>query len=227
MVKGHLRGREGASLGCVLTLLLASVGALAGEPVAIVEDIEAAGAKIQFMDYLGVGRVVELGASGRLELGYLLSCQHETISGGRVTVGRQRSQGEGGQVERGLVECDGDKLRLGSDTKGKSGVMVFRAPPKKSAAARHELKLTIYGASPIFVVGNGASGSLTVERLDRPGEPLELELEAGRVDLVEADEELAPGGIYRASGGKGTIVFRVDRYARPGAEPLLSRLVQF
>jgi hypothetical protein len=105
--------------------------------------------------------------------------------------------------------------------------MVFRAPPKKSAAARHELELTIYGASPIFVVGNGASGSLTVERLDRPGEPLELELEADRVDLVEADEELAPGGIYRASGGKGTIVFRVDRYARPGAEPLLSRLVQF
>ncbi|MDP6066556.1 MAG: hypothetical protein QGG75_04780 [Alphaproteobacteria bacterium] len=225
MAKERRWGREGALLG--LGLLLLPAGAGAGEPVAIVEDIQAAGSKVQFMDYLELGQVVELGAGGQLVLGYLRSCQQESISGGRVTVGREQSQVEGGQVARELVECDGGKPRLGSDTKGKSGVMVFRAPPKKSAAARHELKLTIYGASPIFVVGNGASGSLTVERLDRPGEPLELELEAGRVDLVEADEELAPGGIYRASGGKGTIVFRVDRYARPGAEPLLSRLVQF
>ncbi len=226
MAKGHLRGREGASLGCVLTLLLASFGALAGEPVAIVEDIEAAGAKIQFMDYLEEGRVVELGASGRMELGYLLSCQHESISGGRVTVGRQRSQVEGGQVERELVECDGGKLRLGSDTKGKSGVMVFRAPPKKSAAARNEPELTIYGASPMMVIGSGAD-SVSIERLDRPGELLDLALEAGRVDFVQADEDLVPGGIYRATSGQATLVFRVDRYARPGAEPLLSCLVQF
>ena len=188
MVKGHLRGREGASLGCVLTLLLASVGALAGEPVAIVEDIEAAGAKIQFMDYLGVGRVVELGASGRLEQGYLLSCQHETISGGRVTVGRQRSQVEGGRVERELVECDGGKLRLGSDTKGKSGVMVFRAPPKKSAAARNEPELTIYGASPMMVIGSGAA-SVSVERLeavvDAVAEQPSLQDAEEKFDLVD------------------------------------------
>ena len=228
MAKGRRRGQDGALPGYVMALLLLpAAAAFAGEPVAIVEDIQAAASKIQFMDYLEAGQVVELGAGGQLVLGYLRSCQQETISGGRVTVGRERSQVEAGRVERELVECDGGKLRLGSDTKGKSGVMVFRAPPKKSAAARNEPELTVYGASPIFVVGNSASGSLTIERLDRPGEPLDLELTAGRVDLVRQDEELAPGGIYRASSGKATIVFRIDRYARPGAEPLLSRLVQF
>ncbi len=223
MTKGHRRGLGRALLTCVL--LLSGI-ALAGEPVAIVEDIEAAGSKIRFMDYLEAGRTVDLGARGTLVLGYLQSCQQETINGGFVTVGRQRSQVEGGRVERVLVECDGGKLRLGSDTKGKSGVMVFRAPPKKSAAARNEPELTIYGASPMMVIGSGAA-SVSVERLDLPGEPIDLALEAGRVDFVQADEELVPGGIYRATSGQATLVFRVDRYARPGAEPLLSRLVQF
>ena len=178
MAKERRWGREGALLGLGLLLLPAG----AGEPVAIVEDIQAAGSKVQFMDYLELGQVVELGAGGQLVLGYLRSCQQESISGGRVTVGREQSQVEGGQVARELVECDGGKLRLGSDTKGKSGVMVFRAPPKKSAAARHEPELTIYGASPMIVVGNNAAGALTIERLDRPGELIGQHRVGGGID---------------------------------------------
>ena len=63
-----------------------------------------------------------------------------------------------------------------------------------------EPQLTLYGASP-FVEAKGR-GTLTVRRLD------------------------VPGGLYAASFKSSQIVFRVDAQAKPGATPIVGRLLR-
>ena len=54
-----------------------------GEPSAIVEDVEAAGSNLSFMDYVEPGDVVRLAAGERLILGYFASCMQERSSAAR------------------------------------------------------------------------------------------------------------------------------------------------
>ena len=62
--------------------------ASASDIVAIVEDSEGNTGDVQLFDMLEVGREIEIGAGGRLVLGYLRSCWRETIAGGKVTIRR-------------------------------------------------------------------------------------------------------------------------------------------
>jgi hypothetical protein len=96
----------------VVISLACGFPASAGNPSAIVENIDAPGAKLQFMDYVESGRVISLGASGTVTLGYLSHCLSETVIGGSVTVGREQSRIDGGNVRREQVECDGGNLKL-------------------------------------------------------------------------------------------------------------------
>lgn len=200
--------------------------ASAGNPSAIVEDIDAPGAKLQFMDYVEPGRVISLGTSGTVTLGYLHSCLHETIIGGRVTVGRERSRIDGGTVERERVECDGGDLKLTAEQAGKSAVLVLRRPPGSPAATRQRPAFTIYGASPVIKLTGGA-GAVAIRRLDRPGKEIKITVSGGFVDLSARGQSLQPGGIYRVRAGKRTIVFKVDAFARPGPGPIIGRLIRF
>ena len=84
----------------------------AGEPVAIVESISATAEGLAFMDYLEEGQIIDLKAGEILILGYLYSCWEERIVGGRVIVGREKSNVENGRVQREQVECDGGAIRL-------------------------------------------------------------------------------------------------------------------
>ena len=119
--------------------------ASAAEPVAIVETLAAEGTGLQFMDNVEEGRVIDLGSVGRITLGYLASCRQEQLRGGRVVVGRQQSTVENGEVRRERVDCDGGAIKLSAGEANKSGVMVFRKPPK-----RHSLSppLTQHRADP-------------------------------------------------------------------------------
>ena len=200
--------------------------ASAGDPSAIVEDIDAPGAKLQFMDYVESGRVISLGASGTVTLGYLRSCLHETIIGGRVTVGHERSRVDGGTVERERVECDGGKLKLTAEQAGKSAVLVLRRPPGSPATARQRPAFTIYGASPVIKLTGGAR-EVAIKRLDRPGKEINIAVPGDFIDLSARDQSLEPGGIYRARSGNRTVVFKVDAFARPGRGPIIGRLIQF
>ena len=72
--------------------LLASVAASAASaqsavPAALVEDVSAGVTGVEAFDYVSAGKQIQLGGSGKLVLGYLNSCQEETIVGGTVTVG--------------------------------------------------------------------------------------------------------------------------------------------
>src|SRR3954463_11959808 len=64
-------------------------------PIALVEDVKSATAEVEFMDYVGRGQVIKLEARDLLVLSYLKSCEHETITGGTVTVGAERSDVQG------------------------------------------------------------------------------------------------------------------------------------
>jgi hypothetical protein len=215
----------------VVIAVLSGVGpAVAADPAALVEDVSGASAGVEFMDYLAVGREIRLGAQDRLILDYLRSCWRETITGGTVTIGAEQSAIKGGTVSRDKVECDGGKMRLTVDQAAKSGVVVFRAPPKPAAGHNAAVERTIYAQSPIFELGG--AGRLVVERLDKPDASLTLEIAPSQLlrgsfyDFAKEGRTLTAGGIYRATIAGRSLVFAVDAKAKPGATPPASRLLK-
>lgn len=207
--------------------VLSAAAAHADEPAAMVEDATAGIKGVEFMDYLPAGRIIELAPSDTLVLSYLSSCWRETIAGGTVTVGVQESRVAGGKVQREKVACDG-KLQLTSEQAAKSGTMVFRSAPRPNALPVAEV--TLYGLSPLVELKGG--GKVTIERLDRAGERLELDLPAAQLqrgayyDLAKSSQALAPGGLYRATAGARQVVFKVDPHATGGQGPLVGRLLR-
>lgn len=202
-----------------LMAIVATLGfgvANAGEPVAIVEELDVEGSGLQFMDYVEEGRVIDLGTDGSVTLGYLASCLTETIRGGRVVVGRKKSTVENSEVKRQRAPCDGGAIRLSAAEADKSGVIVFRKPPGP--------QMTLYGTSP-FISSPTARGAIVIERIDVPGERHDLTLRDGFLDLANSATELSRGGIYRATAGDTELVFEIDQYAKAGHTPLISRLL--
>lgn len=220
----------GISRAAVLAagLLVSPLSAWAQAPVAVVEDVNSKSAGVEFMDYVAPGKVIKLGAADTLVLGYMNSCEHETITGGTVTVGTAQSAVAGGKVQREKISCDGGKMQLTAQQASKSGAVVFRGAPKPSAP---QPTLVLYGLSPVVDIKGG--GHLVIERLDRPGERLETDVAGQQLfrgsfyDFAKAGKTLAAGGVYRASVGSRQIVFKVDPYARAGEAPVIGRLLRF
>ena len=201
----------------------------AAQQAALVEDAKGRNLDVDFMDYVDAGRVIKLAPGDELVLGYLRSCWRETIKGGTVTVGAEQSTVAGGTVRREKVECDGGKMRLTQAQSGQAGVMVFRAPPRPAQAPAPQA--TLYGLSPVLDVKGG--GTVTIERIDAPGEKLTVQVAAQQLqrgafhDLAKAGQALVAGGVYRASAGPGReIVFKIDPEAKPGQAPVISRLLR-
>jgi hypothetical protein len=219
--------------GLALAGLPAAAPAEAADgPVALVEDVIGTPQGVEFMDYLGPGRVLRFKAGEGAVISYLASCVREKIVGGVATVGTAQSEVAGGTVTRDKVPCDAGRLKLSTEQAAKSGVVVFRAPPRPAGGA-HEphIDLTLYGLSPLVDLKGG--GALTIERLDQPGERIVLDLPAKRLvhgalyDLSKSGQVLVAGGVYRASARDRTITFKVDPYAKPGQAPLVGRLLRF
>lgn len=215
----------------VLTALAATaalagvpIAAGAGEPAAIVED--AAGASgLQVMDYVEPGHVVKLGPDGRLVLGYLGSCQRETVVGGVVTVGRKQSAVKGGKVTRERVECDGGQLSLTTEQAAKSGVFVMRRPPGGRAGAAEPPRYRIFSTAPVVTVSSGAT-TLSIRRIDVPEAAIELPLGGRTVDLAARGIALKAGATYRAEAGGRSVVFGVSAFASSSPGPVIGRLVR-
>ncbi len=211
-------------------------------PIALVEDVSGTTADVEFMDYVGTGQVIKLAPKDVLVLSYLKSCAHETITGGTVRVGAEKSDVEGGKVVRTRVTCDGGKMRLASQTANASGASSFRL---QSAP----VEPVIFAAQPMIQLpklADGANRILTFERLDKPGSRVEVAVPgdvAGNsyFDLAKTTmKPLTRGGVYRASVGGSTIMFRVDakaKVAKSGGKagktaksqnlPVLGRLLRF
>lgn len=201
--------------------------AAAQAPVAVVEDIQGKVSGVEFMDYVTSGQVIKLGPKDSIVLGYMKSCWRETITGGTVVIGAEQSLVHQGDIQRVKVNCDGGKL---SDRHAsESAATVFRSlTPAQRAATPPQL--TLYGTAPVFALKDDSN--FVVERLDKRDERIEITprgkaLVRGKFyDFAKAGKALAPGGTYVASSGSLSVVFKIDPQAKPGAEPIVSRLLR-
>jgi hypothetical protein len=203
----------------------------AQSPAAIVEDVKGKVTGAEFMDYVVPGAVIKLGAEGVVVLGYMSSCVRETIKGGVAIVGTDESRTSLGEVTREKVDCTGTRAQLSPSQATQSAATTFRSlDPSKQAAATASAAPVIYGLSPVIELKK--PGKVVIERTDRPGEKIEADVSAKMLvkgkfyDLAAAGKALAAGGTYVATAGSQRTEFRVDPTARPGAAPIVGRLVR-
>jgi hypothetical protein len=219
----------------VLSVAFAVIGSLgfmasakAQAPVAVVEEVKGNPSGVEFMDYVAPGKVIKLGAKDSIVLGYMTSCWRETITGGTVLVGDEQSLVHDSELERVKVDCHGAGRQVADRKTQEGAATVFRGMAHSRAATLPQV--TIYGLSPIFEVKG--PGRLVIERLDKQGERQVLtvgkkSLLRGRFyDFARARKALTPGASYLARLGGQEIVFNVDPAAKPGATPVISRLVR-
>lgn len=197
----------------------------AAKPVALVEEVAGRVQGVSEMDYMAAGRVIQLAQSDRVVLSYLSSCNRETITGGTVTVGTERSDVRNGEVKRETIACDAGRLRLSPQQAAASGVMVFRGLKKEEARP----EITIYGRSPV-VHGVGA-GPIVIQRTDKPADAVAVNVTAamlrkGAIDLARVGVRLEPGGVYTLKAAERSIAFRVAPDARAEGGPILGRLLR-
>jgi hypothetical protein len=197
-------------------------------PTALVEDVKSATAEIEFMDYVGNGQVIKLEPRDVLILSYLKSCEHETITGGTVTVGAERSNVRDGQIVSTKVPCDGGRIRLSSQQASKSAASAFRL---QSA----NIEPTLFARTPAVQLPKVLAGedrTLLIERVDRHGESHKIKIDdtiaaARFYDLATINLSLTPGAIYDASIGGHKMTFQIDAKAKSGPAPIVSRLLRF
>lgn len=197
-------------------------------PTALVEDVKGTGVDVEFMDYVGAGQVIKLPPNDVLVLSYLKSCEHETITGGTVTVGTDHSEVDGGKIVRTKVACDGGKVELPSRQASETAATAFRLQN-----APHET--TLYARSAMIEIPRlnpGESHELVIERVDPPGERIEIKIDerlanGGFYDMAKTGKRLTPGATYRASIGDRRVTFKVDADAKSGPSSVVSRLLRF
>jgi hypothetical protein len=197
-------------------------------PTALVEDVKSATAGVEFMDYVRNGQVIKLEPRDVLVLSYLKSCEHETITGGTVTVGLDRSDAQGGQIVRAKVLCDGGKMQLNAEQASASAASAFRLQ-------HADVQVALFARTPVIQfpkVLAGQDRTLRIARTDVRGERYEFKIDdataaAGVYDLAEMNVSLAPGAVYVATMGAYKLTFQVDPVAPSGPAPIVSRLVRF
>jgi hypothetical protein len=207
-------------------------------PTALVEDIKSSATDVEFMDYVGNGQVIKLAPSDVLVLSYLKSCQHETITGGTVKIGAERSEVDGGKIARGKVPCDDGKIKLTSQQANASAATAFRL---QSVAVRPVL----YATPPMVQVPKLAPGddhTLVIERVNKPDERQEIKVgegfaQGGFLDLANTDiKPLTRGGVYTATIAGRKQTFMIDAKAKlvgktagkkAKTPPIISRLLRF
>jgi hypothetical protein len=211
-------------LGLGLLLLTQSLlAAQAAAPAALVEEIEASGSSLQMLDFVSAGDKIDLGADGRLILGYLKSCVQEQIQGGQVVVGEQQSEVNGGQVRRSTTQCDGGQLSLAANQAVHSGAVAMRDVETDTQA-----KLVLHDLSPLFRLPK--AGKVVIKRLDQVGERHKFQVKgptkgAPTLDLAQEGLKLSAGATYMISAPGASLIFRLDPAASSGKAGLLGRLV--
>jgi hypothetical protein len=219
----------------ILALLVWAGPATAGGPVAaLVEDVIGASAGVEVMDYVETGKVIRLNPQDTVVLSYLYSCVHETITGGIITVGRDQSDVQSGNVERMSTPCDAGRMIITAELAGQSAGTIVRAAEAKRDQPRllPAPQFTLYGSSPLVELARGG-GTVEITRIDQSGEHYILtigtpqSLHNAFYDFATAGIALSTGGVYRATVGGQSITFKIDPSAKPGRAPIVGRLVRF
>jgi len=185
---------------------------------AIVEDISISKIGLLQLDLLKSGTIIELG-QGKIVLGYLHTCWQDTISFGRVKVGRQRSIVEGGFVSRRRVECDSAVLAKSARSPGTGRGLSAIGRPGNSGTG-----IILYGQSPI-IIAQTPSQQVTIRHANQQTEPVKIQLKNNRIDTADHGIELLPDARYRATSGTVELEFRIDKLAERGKSPAVGRLL--
>jgi hypothetical protein len=211
--------------------LLALAGPAAAEaPVAVVEDVQGKVTGAEFMDYVTPKTVIKVPAGGSVTISYMKSCQREKISGlGTVIVGTDESFVQFADVKREKTDCDSTQSHATTKATSEAAATVLRSLASEKGGPKIQTQLTLYGASPM--VEAKGKGTLVIERLDVKGDKQQIELSGNQqkgkfYDFASGNRALTPGGIYSASFGAAKIVFLVDANAKPGATPIVGRLIR-
>ena len=193
-------------------------------PVAIIEDIEANGATLSFMDYVSEGQIIQLGKTGKLVIGYLNSCRRETITGGTVIIGSLQSKVNKGQLLREDVECNGGNATLSGQQAATSGALAFRGSGKAKVGISNA-DLTIFGTAPVIRTTR-TNTDITIERMDQREKPYTYHIRGAHIDLADEKLSLSLGGTYRINITDGNSkTFKVNKYAEMGKISIVSRLI--
>ena len=213
---------------CIGILAVAGPAA-AQSPVAVVEEVQGKVTGAEFMDYVTPKTVIKIPANGAVTISYMKSCQREKISGlGTVIIGTDESFVQFAEVKREKTDCDSSQSHATTKATSAAAATVLRSVGDPSAP-KIKTQLTLYGASPM--VEAKGKGTLVFERLDVKGERQQIELNGSQqkgkfYDFASANRTLTPGGVYSASFGPSKIVFLVDANAKPGATPIVGRLIR-
>jgi hypothetical protein len=195
---------------------------------ALVEEVKSTSAEVEFMDYVGTGQVIKLEPSDVLVLSYLKSCAHETITGGTVSVGAERSEVQGGKIARAKVPCNGGNMKLSAAQANSGGASSFRLQ-------NVVFDPTIYALPPMIQIPKlqpEDGRTLVIARADRRGKRVSIQLEeslaaGGFYDMAKTKTRFARGAVYTATLGSRKMTFKVDRKAKIGKAPVVSRLLRF
>jgi hypothetical protein len=219
------------TMAACIGLLALAAPAAAESPVAVVEDVQGKVTGAEFMDYVTPKTVIKVPTGGSVTISYMKSCQREKISGlGTVIIGTDESFVQFADVKRDKTDCDSSQSHATTKANSEAAATVLRSLGDRTGGAPQiKTQLTVYGTSPI--VEAKGKGTLVVERLDVKGERQQIELNGGQskgkfYDFAGANRALTPGGIYSASFGTSKIVFLVDAKAKPGATPIVGRLIR-
>jgi hypothetical protein len=210
-------------------LLALTATAAAESPVAVVEDVQGKVTGAEFMDYVSPKAVIKLGSGGSVVISYMKSCRREKISGiGTVIVGTDESNVHLADLKAERTDCDSNQAHATGRATSDVAATVLRSVGTGMDPVI-KTQLTLYGSSPLFEVKG--RGTLVVDRLDVKGERQQIELNGSQIkgkfyDFAGVNRTLAPGGVYAATFASSKIVFRVDPQAKPGATPIVGRLIR-
>ena len=168
--------------------------------------------------FLSEGQQIDLKGGRMLVLGYPVSCVHERITEGQVTIGQRESAVEGGAVERTTLSC-GEHVKLQASERQESGATAWRDPNAMTPVLINDL-------APIIVFDEPPE-TVVVERTDMPGEPLRLASPGRTIDFAQRKIPLAAGGIYVVSAHDRTRTIEIDFDAQVVGGPALTRLLRF
>lgn len=185
--------------------------------MALVESLEGAPkAGVEVLDYLYRKQKINLGKTGTIVLSYFDSCAQETITGGRVTIGKLKSKVRRGKIAVARIPCQGSRMIVASDAL-EAGASVKRVKPFRSEDW-HEI--VVKTSLPIFKwqpADNRDEVTVTVVYLD--SEPSRVVWQAtssaGYLAYVADAESLQTGMPYRVTitypgGLERLAVFSID-----------------
>ena len=198
----------------------------AGQPAALVDSISITVPGVAPMEYLPAGTTIDLGTGGLLVLDYLASCVREEITGGTIKIGTTQSAVDKGTVSRRRVECDGAELQITAVQSDRGGTVTYRSALNKGPDGLPLPDIILRSRAP-FIAASQA-GTIRIERLDAEEPARDIIAEgSGRigVDLARMPPLLSAGGLYRATAGARSLVFRIAPDAGGAEMARLSRLL--